>query len=81
MLNIPNRNCETWLTQTTIIFQTTLPSCATSGAHTNALGAIISDANFKTIILNFLPYSWDPTVTVLYENQTSTKAISQLQVW
>ena len=27
---MPNRNCETWLTQTAMIFQTTLPSCITS---------------------------------------------------
>jgi len=45
------------------------------------LGAGISDTNFKTIILNSLPHSWDPAVTALYRNQSSTEVISQLQVW
>jgi len=46
-----------------------------------ALGAEISDKMFKTIILNFLSYSWDPVITSLYKDIPTAEAISQLQVW
>ncbi|KAJ3552616.1 hypothetical protein NP233_g12841 [Leucocoprinus birnbaumii] len=50
-------------------------------AHANALGAEITDKNFKTIMLNSLPHSWDPVVASLYRDMSSFEAISALQSW
>ena len=50
-------------------------------SHANALGATITDENFKTIILNALPPSWDPVVAALYGDVSATEAISQLETW
>ena len=50
-------------------------------AHARALGADISDKNFKTIILNSLPRTWDPVVAALYRDIPNSKAFFQLYTW
>jgi len=50
-------------------------------SQARALGADITNKNFKTIFLNSLPSSWDPVVTSLYKNIPISETISQLQVW
>jgi len=50
-------------------------------SQARALGADITDKNFKTILLNSLLSSWDPVVASLYKNTPVNKTISQLQVW
>jgi len=46
-----------------------------------ALGADITNKNFKTILLNSLPSFWDPVVAFLYKDIPISETISQLQVW
>lgn len=47
-----------------------------------ALGAKIPYEDFKNIIINALPDSWDPAVAALYDpNMSSSEAISRLQTW
>ena len=50
-------------------------------AQVCAMGVIISDASFKTILLNSLPKSWNPAVASLYNNMPLSEAIQQLNVW
>jgi len=50
-------------------------------ARANALGVVISDKNFKTIIINSLLRSWDPIVASLFKDMLSSEAISQLDTW
>jgi len=50
-------------------------------SQARALGADITDKNFKTILLNSLPSSWDPVVASLYKDIPVSETISQLQVW
>jgi len=50
-------------------------------ARANALGVVISDKNFKTIIINSLLRSWDPIVTSLFKDMPTSEAISQLDTW
>jgi len=50
-------------------------------SQVRALGTDITNKNFKTILLNFLPSSWDPVVAFLYKDIPISKTISQLQVW
>jgi len=38
----------------------------------NAFGTVISNVNLKTIVFNSLPQFWDPIVTILYGNISST---------
>jgi len=47
----------------------------------NALGATITDENFRIIILNALPPSWDLVVAALYGDVSATEAISWLETW
>lgn len=49
-------------------------------AQMNVLEASISNQAFKTILLNSLPYSWDPVVASLYCTSLSIETISQLNV-
>jgi len=49
-------------------------------SQAKALGTDITDKNFKTILLNSLPSSWDPVVASLYKDIPISKTISQLQV-
>jgi len=46
-----------------------------------AMGIVISDTSFKTILLNSLPKSWNPAVASLYNNMPLSEAIQQLNVW
>ena len=39
------------------------------------MGIVISDTSFKTILLNSLLKSWNPTVASLYNNMPLSKAI------
>jgi len=50
-------------------------------SQVRALGIDITDKNFKTILLNSLPSSWDPVIASLYKDIPISKTISQLQVW
>ena len=50
-------------------------------SQARALGADITDKNFKTILLNSLPSLWDPVIASLYKNIPISETISQLQVW
>jgi len=50
-------------------------------SQAKALGADITDKNFKTILLNSLPSSWDPVIASLYKDMPVSETISQLQVW
>jgi len=50
-------------------------------SQARALGTDITDKNFKTILLNSLPSSWDPVVVFLYKDIPVSETISQLQVW
>ena len=50
-------------------------------SQARALGADITDKNFKTILLNSLPSSWDPVAASLYKDIPISETISQLQVW
>ena len=45
-------------------------------SQAKALGADITDKNFKTILLNSLPSSWDPVVASLYKDIPISKTIS-----
>jgi len=50
-------------------------------SNVNALGEKLTDEDFKLIILNALPQSWDSVVAGLYGNMNSAETISQLQSW
>jgi len=45
-------------------------------SQARALGADITNKNFKTILLNSLPSSWDPVITSPYKNIPISKTIS-----
>ena len=47
--------------------------------NVNTLGGKLTDEDFKLIILNALPQSWDSVVTGLYGNMNSAETISWLQ--
>jgi len=48
-------------------------------SNVNALGGKLTDEDFKLIILNALPQSWDSVVAGLYGNMNSAETISRLQ--
>jgi len=50
-------------------------------SNVNALGGKLTDEDFKLIILNALPQSWDSVVAGLYGNMNSAETISRLQSW
>ena len=50
-------------------------------SNVNALGGKLTDEDFKLIILNALPLSWDSVVAGLYGNMNSAETISRLQSW
>jgi len=50
-------------------------------SQARALSADITNKNFKTILLNSFPSSWDPVITFLYKDILVSETISQLQVW
>jgi len=50
-------------------------------SQVRAMGIVISDTSFKTILLNSLPKSWNPAVASLYNNMPLSEAIQQLNVW
>ena len=50
-------------------------------SNVNALGGKLTDEDFKLIILNVLPQSWDSVVASLYGNMNLAETISQLQSW
>jgi len=50
-------------------------------SNVNALGGKLTNKDFKLIILNVLPQSWDSVVAGLYGNINSVKTISRLQSW
>ena len=50
-------------------------------SQVRAMGIMISDTSFKTILLNSLPKSWNPAVALLYNNMPLSKAIQQLNIW
>ena len=50
-------------------------------SNVNALGEKLTNEDFKLIILNALPHSWDSVVASLYGNMNSAETISQLQSW
>lgn len=50
----------------------------TKWATATALGALIDDRTFRTIVLSSLPHSWDPIVSTLYNTTTSREAIAIL---
>ena len=50
-------------------------------SNINALGGKLTDEDFKLIILNVLPQSWDSVVASLYGNINSVETISRLQSW
>ncbi|KAJ3560131.1 hypothetical protein NP233_g11033 [Leucocoprinus birnbaumii] len=62
-------------------FPSHIATICTKWAHTNTLGVDINNGNFKTIILNSLPTTWDPVIASLYCNMSSIEAISQLHSW
>ena len=62
-------------------FQTHVTIMRNKLSQARALGANITDKNFKTILLNSLPGSWDPVVASLYKDIPVSETISQLQVW
>ena len=45
-------------------------------SNVNALGGKLTDEDFKLIILNALPHSWDSVVAGLYGNMNSAETIS-----
>jgi len=47
-------------------------------SNVNALGGKLTDEDFKLIILNVLPQSWDLVVAGLYGNMNSAETISRL---
>jgi len=47
-------------------------------SNVNALGGKLTDEDFKLIILNVLPQSWDLVVAGLYRNMNSAETISRL---
>jgi len=61
-------------------FQTHVTIMRNKLSQARALGADITDKNFKTILLNSLPGSWDPVVASLYKDIPVSETISQLQV-
>ena len=50
-------------------------------SNINALGGKLTNKDFKLIILNMLPQSWDSVVAGLHRNMNSVKTISRLQSW
>jgi len=46
-----------------------------------AMEIMILDTSFKTILLNSLSKSWNPTVVSLYNNMPLSEAIQQLNMW
>jgi len=50
-------------------------------SNVNALGGKLTNKDFKLIILNVLPQSWDSVVAGLHRNMNSVKTISRLQSW
>jgi len=62
-------------------FPTFIADMRVKWARANALGATISDSNFKTIIITALPQSWDPIVASLLRTMTSIEAVAQLNTW
>ena len=62
-------------------FPTFIAMLRNKWARANALGIAISDKNFKTIVINSLPRSWDPIIASLFKDMPSSEAISQLDIW
>jgi len=84
--NMTCLNAEQNLRSTTYIDHTDFTNFITDmrnkWSNARALGANIPDEDFKNIIINALPDSWDPAVAALYDpSMTSSEAISCLQTW
>ena len=57
-------------------FPTFISMLRNKWAQANALGAAIFDKNFKTIVINSLPRSWNLIIASLSKDMPSSEAIS-----